>query len=105
VADARAGATNDDVARSVREAAARWGPAGSFISLFIGHGVGMGANEPPCIGEDQPGAETVRLEEGMTFAVEPLIWVPDVRDRPPFDGFTQRVDQAIQRDLRLAVAH
>jgi len=41
--------------------------------------VGMGANEPPYIGENLAGAETVTLEEGMTFAVEPLIWVPGVR--------------------------
>jgi Xaa-Pro dipeptidase len=75
----KAGNTNDDVARAVREVAARHGLAGNFISLFIGHGVGIGSNEPPYIGEDLPGAETVTLEEGMTFAVEPLIWVPGVR--------------------------
>jgi len=74
-----AGNTNDDVARAVRAVAERWGLAGNFISLFIGHGVGMGANEPPYIGEDLPGAETVTLQEGMTFALEPLIWVPGVR--------------------------
>jgi Xaa-Pro dipeptidase len=74
-----AGNTNDDAARAVRGAAERWGLGENFISLFIGHGVGMGANEPPYIGEDLPGAQTVTLEEGMTFAVEPLIWVPGVR--------------------------
>ena len=74
-----AGNTNDDVARAVRGAAERWGLAEHFISLFVGHGVGMGANEPPYIGEELPGAETVTLREGMTFAVEPLIWVPGVR--------------------------
>ncbi|MGI0128766.1 MAG: M24 family metallopeptidase, partial [Thermoplasmata archaeon] len=74
-----AGRTNDDVAVAVREVAAKHGLADHFISLFIGHGVGMGSNEPPYIGEALPGAETVVLEEGMTFAVEPLIWVPGVR--------------------------
>jgi Xaa-Pro dipeptidase len=73
------GRTNDDVARAVREAAARHGLAHNFISLFIGHGVGIGSNEPPYIGEDLPGAETVTLEEGMVFALEPLIWVEGVR--------------------------
>lgn len=73
------GRTNDDVARSVREVAARHGLARNFISLFIGHGVGTGSNEPPYIGEDLPGAETVTLQEGMVFAVEPLIWVEGVR--------------------------
>jgi Xaa-Pro aminopeptidase len=75
----RAGATNDEVAAAVRECAARRGLADNFISLFIGHGVGIGANEPPYIGEDLPGAETVVLQEGMTFAVEPLVWIPGVR--------------------------
>jgi Xaa-Pro aminopeptidase len=74
-----AGRTNDDVARAVREVAARHGLAGNFIPLFIGHGVGMGSNEPPYVGEDLPGAETVTLQEGMVFAVEPLIWVEGVR--------------------------
>jgi len=73
------GRTNDDVASVVREVAGRRGLAGNFISLFIGHGVGIGSNEPPYIGEELPGAETVALQEGMTFAVEPLIWVPGVR--------------------------
>jgi Xaa-Pro dipeptidase len=75
----RAGATNDEVAAAVREQASRRGFGENFISLFIGHGVGIGANEPPYIGEDLPGAETVTLQEGMTFAVEPLIWIPGVR--------------------------
>ena len=73
------GRTNDDVAAAVREVATAHGLAANFISLFIGHGIGMGSNEPPYIGESLPGAETVVLEEGMTFAVEPLIWVPGVR--------------------------
>ncbi len=75
----KTGNTNDDVAQAVHEVAARHGLGGNFISLFIGHGVGMGANEPPYIGEELPGAETVVLHAGMTFAVEPLIWVPGVR--------------------------
>jgi Xaa-Pro aminopeptidase len=75
----RPGATNDDVARATRDAAAEWGLESDFISLFIGHGVGIGANEPPYIGENLHGAETVVLEEGMVFAIEPLIWVPGVR--------------------------
>lgn len=74
----RAGNTNDDVAHAVSSIAAEHGLAENFITLFMGHGVGMGANEPPYIGERLPGAETVTLEEGMTFALEPLIWVGGV---------------------------
>jgi Xaa-Pro aminopeptidase len=75
----RPGNTNDDVANAIVAVAAERGLAADFISLFIGHGVGVGANEPPYIGEALPGAETVTLEAGMTFAVEPLIWVPGER--------------------------
>lgn len=75
----RSGNTNTDVAVAVRAAASEHGLDGNLLSLFIGHGVGMGANEPPYIGEELPGAEEVVLEEGMTFAVEPLIWVNGVR--------------------------
>src|SRR5262245_13270569 len=75
----RPGNTNDDVAAAVRAEGDRLGLGGSFLSLFIGHGVGIGANEPPYVGEALPGAETVPLEAGMTMAIEPLIWVPGVR--------------------------
>ena len=69
----RAGNTNDEAAAAVRECALRRGFGDNFISLFIGHGVGIGANEPPYVGEDLPGAETVVLQAGMTFAIEPMI--------------------------------
>jgi Xaa-Pro aminopeptidase len=74
----RPGNTNDDVAAAVRAEGDRRGLGESFLSLFIGHGIGMGANEPPYVGEALPGAETVELPAGMTMAIEPLIWVPDV---------------------------
>jgi Xaa-Pro dipeptidase len=74
----RPGNTNDDVAAAVRREGESRGLGGSFLSLFIGHGIGMGANEPPYVGEALPGAETVELRAGMTMAIEPLIWVPDV---------------------------
>jgi Xaa-Pro aminopeptidase len=75
----RPGSTNDDVARATIEAGAERGFGDHFLSLFIGHGVGMGANEPPYVGESIPGAETVVLEAGMTLAIEPLIWLPGIR--------------------------
>lgn len=74
----KTGNTNRDVERAVHDAAAEHGLADRFISLFIGHGVGMGANEPPYLGESLPGDETVTLQPGMTFAVEPLVWIPGV---------------------------
>jgi Xaa-Pro dipeptidase len=79
IATMRPGRTNEDTARAVIAAADERGLGGRFLSLFIGHGVGIGANEPPYIGESLPGAPLVTYEPGMVFAVEPLIWVEGVR--------------------------
>jgi Xaa-Pro aminopeptidase len=75
----RPGFTNEDAADAIRAKAAEYGLGGRFLSLFIGHGVGIGANEPPYIGESLPGAPVLEFEPGMVFAVEPLIWVDGVR--------------------------
>jgi Xaa-Pro aminopeptidase len=74
----RPGATNRDVADVIVGTVADHGLAEHMFSLFIGHGIGMGANEPPYIGESLPGAPVVELRPNMVFAVEPLVWVPGV---------------------------
>ena len=79
IAKMRPGYTNVDAAQAIHETADAYGYGGRFLSLFIGHGVGIGANEPPYIGETLPGSPTVEFEPGMVFAVEPLIWVDGVR--------------------------
>ncbi len=78
IAAMRPGATNTDVAAAIRARAVEHGLGDRFLSLFIGHGIGCGSNEPPYIGEAIPGAAAVTLEPGMVFALEPLIWVPGV---------------------------
>ena len=79
IAEMRPGRTNKDSAQALIKAADKYGLGGRFLSLFIGHGVGIGANEPPYIGETLPGAPTYEFKPGMVFAVEPLIWVDGVR--------------------------
>lgn len=79
IAKMRPGYTNADAAKAIHETAEAYGYGGRFLSLFIGHGVGIGANEPPYIGETLPGSPVVEFEPGMVFAVEPLIWVDGVR--------------------------
>ena len=74
----RPGSTNRDVADAVVATVGEHGLGDHLFSLFIGHGIGMGANEPPYIGETLPGAPVVELRAGMVFAVEPLVWIPDV---------------------------
>ncbi len=79
IAAIRPGATNEDVASAVVAEVSRAGLADHLFSLFIGHGIGIGANEPPYIGERMAGAPVYELRAGMVFAIEPLVWVPGVR--------------------------
>ena len=79
IAEMRPGRTNKDAAEAIIKTAAKYGLGGRFLSLFIGHGVGIGANEPPYIGETLPGAPVYEFQPGMVFAVEPLIWIEGIR--------------------------
>jgi Xaa-Pro aminopeptidase len=79
IAEMRPGRTNQDAARAIIAGANKYGLGDRFLSLFIGHGVGIGANEPPYIGETLPGAPVYEFQPGMVFAVEPLIWIEGVR--------------------------
>jgi Xaa-Pro aminopeptidase len=79
IAEMRPGRTNKDSAEAFYRGAAKYGLGDRFLSLFIAHGVGIGANEPPYIGETLPGAPTYEFKPGMVFAVEPLIWIEGVR--------------------------
>ncbi|MDH5423320.1 MAG: Xaa-Pro peptidase family protein, partial [Acidimicrobiia bacterium] len=75
----RPGNTNQDCAEAIINKVGDYGLADHLFSLFIGHGIGMGANEPPYIGETLPGATVYEFRPNQVFAVEPLVWVPDVR--------------------------
>jgi Xaa-Pro dipeptidase len=79
IAEMRPGRTNKDAAEALIHTAAKYGFGDRFLSLFIAHGVGIGANEPPYIGETLPGAPVYESQPGMVFAVEPLICVEGVR--------------------------
>jgi len=79
IARMRPGCTNHDASQAIIQTAEKYKLGKRFLSLFIGHGVGIGANEPPYIGETLPGAPVYEFEPGMVFAVEPLIWVEGVR--------------------------
>jgi Xaa-Pro dipeptidase len=78
LATMRPGQTNQDTADAIIAAIAEHELEDHLFSLFIGHGIGIGANEPPYIGETLPGATVYEYQPNMVFAVEPLVWVPDV---------------------------
>jgi len=75
----RPGRTNIEVQDAMVAQASTYDLGDRFLSLFIGHGIGAGANEPPYVGETLPGARAYGFQPGMVFAIEPLIWVPGVR--------------------------
>ena len=77
IAEMVPGNTNQDAANAIINKIGDHGLAENLFSLFIGHGIGMGANEPPYIGETLPGAPTYQFQPNMVFAVEPLVWVPN----------------------------
>ena len=77
----RPGFTNKDCSDAIIAKIGEHDLAENLFSLFIGHGIGMGANEPPYIGETLPGAPTYEFQPNMVFAVEPLVWVPNTSRR------------------------
>lgn len=87
----RPGNTNQDTADAIINKIGDHGLAENLFSLFIGHGIGMGANEPPYIGETLPGATIYEFWPNMVFAVEPLVWVPNIRG-----GGGVRIEDMIQ---------
>ena len=78
IAKMQPGYTNEDSAQEFIEVARSAGLENNFIKLFIGHGCGISPNEPPYVGEVMPGAEEIEFEPGMTFAIEPLIFVDGI---------------------------
>ena len=59
IATMRPGNTNQDTSDAIIAKVAEHGFGDNLFSLFIGHGIGMGANEPPYIGETLPGSTVV----------------------------------------------
>jgi Xaa-Pro aminopeptidase len=68
----RPGTPAEEVDRTVREVIREHGYGGTFVHR-TGHGIGLEEHEPPYIVEGGGGA----LEPGMTFSVEPGIYLPD----------------------------
>lgn len=74
----RPGFTNKQIAHDIWETGEKYGLEKHWFALSIGHALGTSPNEPPYIGEPDPDSEEVPMVPGMVFAVEPLIWIPDL---------------------------
>jgi Xaa-Pro aminopeptidase len=48
------------------------------LATVLRHSIGVSGWEPPTLGDPAVTGESVRLEPGMIFSIEPTIIVPDV---------------------------
>lgn len=60
----------------------------SVVRDFVGHGVGRSVHEPPQVPNYGPAGHGVRLQPGMTLAVEPMVCAGDWRVKVLRDKWT-----------------
>ena len=70
-AQARAGNRLSDISHAVQEHAEKFGYG--VIRAYTGHGIGREMHEDPSIPNYGPAGKGIRLREGMTLAIEPMI--------------------------------
>ena len=98
----REGTKAKEVDRAARETITRAG-YGEYFTHRTGHGLGLDVHEEPYIGPD---GETI-LENGMTFTIEPGIYVPGLGgvriedDVVVLDGKGKRLTRAERELIRL----
>jgi len=83
---ARAGARLGDVSHAIEKAARKAGF--EVIREYGGHGIGQKMHEPPRIRNWGPPHQGMRLEEGMTFALEPMLSLGGYTTKVLADGWT-----------------
>ncbi len=71
IALARAGARLGDISHAIQEKAESYGYG--VIRDFVGHGIGRNLHEEPPIPNYGKAGKGPRLQEGMVFAIEPMI--------------------------------
>lgn len=82
IAQAKAGARLGDVASAVQRHAEKNGYG--VVRELVGHGIGKAMHEEPQVANFGRPGKGIRLEEGMTFALEPMInqGTPEVKELP-----------------------
>jgi Xaa-Pro aminopeptidase len=74
----RPGATSEDLQKAAARVYAKHGFADYALATVLGHSIGVSGWEPPTLGDPAVTGESVRLEPGMIFSIEPTIIVSDV---------------------------
>lgn len=62
----------------------------SVVVQFVGHGIGRNMHEEPQIPNFGPAGRGPRLEEGMVFAIEPMVNAGEAEVKVMEDGWTVR---------------
>lgn len=75
----RPGNTSEDLQKAAARAYERHGFGEYALATVLGHSIGVSGWEPPTLGDASVTGETVQLETGMIFSIEPTIIVPGVR--------------------------
>ena len=83
---ARAGARLGDVSHAIERVARKAGF--EVIREYGGHGIGQKMHEPPRIRNWGPPNQGLRLKEGMTFALEPMLSLGGYYTKVLPDGWT-----------------
>ncbi len=60
----------------------------SVVREFVGHGIGTNMHEPPEIPNFKTLTQGIRLQKGMTLAIEPMVNMGDYKIRTLKDGWT-----------------
>lgn len=69
----------------------------SVVRAYVGHGIGTKLHEPPEIPNYKTLSKGIRLQRGMTLAIEPMVNMGDYNVRLQKDGWT-----AVTKDGKLA---
>lgn len=69
----------------------------SVVRAYVGHGIGTRLHEPPEIPNYKTLSKGIRLQRGMTLAIEPMVNMGDYNVRLQKDGWT-----AVTKDGKLA---
>jgi len=86
IAMARVGVRLGDLSHAIGEVAREYGMG--IVRQYGGHGIGRHMHEPPQVWNYGPGGSGIVLQEGMTFALEPMLCLGQEETRELADGWT-----------------
>lgn len=86
IKNARAGMRVSDISHAVQQCVEEAGF--SVVREYVGHGIGTNLHEPPEIRNFGPAGHGIRLQPGMTLAVEPMVNAGDWHIKVMADKWT-----------------